>query len=226
MSSALIQWERENGRQWRRGIVAVARAMGLPLRAVLLGGLVLYLGIRLGALPGFPETDAALRKKLEETELALKARQGELELARLELNRVKSIMNYSTQYKIPADLAASIYDIALAEGIDPNIAYRLVRVESGFFARAVSPKGAIGLTQVMPATALELEPGLGYSDLFHRETNLRLGFRYLRQMLEKYQGDLRLALLAYNRGPGTVDNIRRQGGDPANGYEQAVMGSQ
>ena len=47
--------------------------------------------------------------------------------------------------------------------------------------------------------------------------------RYLRQMIDKYDGDLRLALLAYNRGPGTVDSIRRVGGDPANGYARAIM---
>jgi soluble lytic murein transglycosylase-like protein len=75
----------------------------------------------------------------------------------------------------------------------------------------------------MPPTAFELDPSLRYADLFDRDTNLRLGFRYLRQMLDKYDGDLRLALLAYNRGPGTVDGILRAGGDPANGYARAVL---
>ncbi len=166
-----------------------------------------------------------MRQRLQSTEVALKARQGELELARLELARIENVMNYSAQFRIPADLAASIYDIALAEGIEPGLAFRLVRVESGFFARAVSPKGAVGLAQLMPRTAFELDPSLGYRDLFDRDTNLRLGFRYLRQLLEKYDGDLRLALLAYNRGPGTVDKIRRQGGDPANGYARAILGA-
>jgi soluble lytic murein transglycosylase-like protein len=53
--------------------------------------------------------------------------------------------------------------------------------------------------------------------------NLRLGFRYLRMMLEQYDGDLHLALLAYNRGPGRVDGILRAGGDPNNGYSSNVQ---
>ncbi|MFW6202144.1 MAG: lytic transglycosylase domain-containing protein, partial [Gemmatimonadota bacterium] len=131
-----------------------------------------------------------------------------------------------SRYGIPADLAASIYDIALSEGIEPSLAYRLVHVESRFTRRAVSHKGAVGLAQVMPRTAFGMDPALSYTDLFEPETNLRLGFRYLRAMLERYGGDMRLALLAYNRGPGTVDQIRRQGGDPANGYARAIMTGQ
>jgi soluble lytic murein transglycosylase-like protein len=52
---------------------------------------------------------------------------------------------------------------------------------------------------------------------------MRLGFRYLRQLTTQYDGDLRLALLAYNRGPTRVDSIRSAGGDPGNGYATAVM---
>ena len=157
------------------------------------------------------------------TEARLSARQGELELVRLQMSRLNSIMEHSRQYSIPADLAASIYDIALAEGIDPKVAFALVSVESDFTRKAVSNKGAIGLTQVMPATARILDPTLSSSDLFDRETNLRLGFRFLRQMLAYYKGDLNLALTAYNRGPGTVDEIRKSGGDPNNGYARAVL---
>jgi len=55
--------------------------------------------------------------------------------------------------------------------------------------------------------------------------NLRLGFRYLRLLVEQNAGDMRRALLAYNRGPGTVRMIVAQGGDPANGYATRIMGS-
>jgi soluble lytic murein transglycosylase-like protein len=225
MSSALIQWEQEQERWWRRTLRALWASVGAPMRGLLLGSLAFVLGIYSASNAGGVATEPFLGKRLRETEITLKARQGELELARLELSRVHAVMKFSAQYRIPADLATKIYDIALAEGIDPGLAYRLVRVESGFYGGAISPVGAVGLTQVMPATARELDPTLAYSDLFHQETNLRLGFSYLRQMLEKYQGDMRLALLAYNRGPGTVDRIRQVGGDPANGYEVAVMGS-
>jgi soluble lytic murein transglycosylase-like protein len=74
----------------------------------------------------------------------------------------------------------------------------------------------------MPSTAFWMQPGLKRDDLFERDTNLRLGFRYLRMMLEQYEGDLHLALLAYNRGPARVDGILRAGGDPSNGYSLNV----
>lgn len=224
MSSALMQWEREQQQWWRRTVRAIWSSVGTTLRMLILGTVAFFLGTYSVSNSEDTTINSFINKRLRETEIELKARQGELELARMELNRVHAVMKFSTQYKIPADLAAKIYDIALAEGIDPTLAHNLVRVESGFYGRAISPVGAVGLTQVMPATARELDPTLAYADLFHQETNLRLGFRYLRQMLEKYQGDMRLALLAYNRGPGTVDRIRRVGGDPANGYDVAVLG--
>jgi soluble lytic murein transglycosylase-like protein len=74
----------------------------------------------------------------------------------------------------------------------------------------------------MPSTAFWLQPGVTYTELFEPNTNLRLGFRYLRMMLQQYDGDLHLALLAYNRGPGRVNGILRDGGNPANGYSARV----
>ena len=172
-----------------------------------------------------PEPGAAidsLEAELRRTRSELTARQGELELARLELSRLSNIVSHSATHRIPADLAAAVYDIALSEGVDPVLAFSLIRVESGFTRRAVSSAGAVGYTQVMPSTAFWLQPGLGRDDLFERDTNLRLGFRYLRMMIEQYDGDLHLALLAYNRGPGRVDEILRAGGDPSNGYSLSV----
>jgi len=75
----------------------------------------------------------------------------------------------------------------------------------------------------MPATGRALQPGLERADLFDPETNLRLGFRYLRELLAMYDGDVDLALHAYNRGPTIVNRILREGGDPANGYANAVL---
>jgi soluble lytic murein transglycosylase-like protein len=122
------------------------------------------------------------------------------------------------------ELAEDIERAAIAEGIDPDLAFRLVRVESGFHERAVSSAGALGLTQLMPATAASLQPGITREQIFERETNLRLGFRYLRWLLSIYDGRLDEALHAYNRGPGTVARVRAAGGDPANGYADLVLG--
>jgi soluble lytic murein transglycosylase-like protein len=137
--------------------------------------------------------------------------------------RADTVEGAMLRYDIPRDLAQDIYDIAIDEGIEPDVAFGLVKVESSFRHRAVSHVGARGLAQLMPATAQEMMPGLTNEDLFDREINLHLGFRYLNQMIDKYDGNVKLALLAYNRGPGTVDRVLSQGGDPDNGYADAVL---
>ena len=127
-------------------------------------------------------------------------------------------------YRVPDTLAKQIHAAASAHDIEPEIAFGLVAVESGFRRTARSHVGATGLAQLMPATARWLEPGTTRRQLEDPETNLRLGFRYLRDMIDRYDGDTRLALLAYNRGPGTVDRVLRRGGNPDNGYPRKVMG--
>jgi soluble lytic murein transglycosylase-like protein len=156
--------------------------------------------------------------------LGVAAPEGAIELQQLEIARLKRIHENSAQFGIPADLAERIEDIALAEGIQPHVAFGLVRAESEFNRRAVSPVGAVGLTQLMPSTARYFQRGLDREDLFDRDTNLRIGFRFLATLIEKYDGDLELALLAYNRGPERVDELLRAGRDPNNGYVQMVLG--
>ena len=134
------------------------------------------------------------------------------------------IAGYAARYRIPLELARAIDEAAAREGIDPELGFRLVRVESGFKQRAVSSAGALGYTQLMPATAAGMQPGITEEQIFDRDTNLRLGFRYLRWLLKTYDGRVEEALHAYNRGPGTVDRIRARGGDPANGYADRVLG--
>ncbi|MCU0635920.1 MAG: transglycosylase SLT domain-containing protein [Gemmatimonadaceae bacterium] len=139
------------------------------------------------------------------------------------LRRRHQIFSYATRYRISNDLSAAIYDAAVAERIEPELAFRLVRVESQFKDRARSSAGAVGLTQLMVGTARYFQPGITREQLYDRNTNLRIGFRYLRSLVKEYKGNLRLALLAYNRGPVAVENELAMGLDPANGYEQLVM---
>jgi hypothetical protein len=100
----------------------------------------------------------------------------------------------------PIDL---ISEASLAEGLPPNFVLSVAHVESGFQLKARSPKGAIGLMQLMPQTAAEL--GV-LPD--REEENANGGARYLRQLLIRYKGDSRLALAAYNAGPAAVDRFR------------------
>lgn len=106
-----------------------------------------------------------------------------------------------------ADLLPLIERHALDRGLDPALVRAVVQAESGYNALAVSNKGAQGLMQLMPATALEL----AVARPFDPEDNLRGGTRYLRRLLERYDGDATLALAAYNAGPSAVD---RYGGVP------------
>ncbi|HUL04350.1 MAG TPA: transglycosylase SLT domain-containing protein [Gemmatimonadales bacterium] len=163
----------------------------------------------------------------DSTQQALQATRADLLLARLEIERTEAILGYSTRYRIDADLATTIYDLALAEGVEPALAFSLVRTESNFTPTAQSPAGAIGYTQILLSTARLYEPGLTARQLYGRTTNLHLGFRYLRDLLERYEGTseprLELALLAYNRGPARVQALLAAGRDPRNGYSTTVL---
>ena len=155
----------------------------------------------------------------------LASTQGELDMVRAQFDRANKIIDYSKRYDIGAGMSQSIFDIALAEGIDPDLAFRLVRLESEFNTRAKSPVGAIGLTQLMPSTARLYQKGVTLEDLYDRDTNLRIGFKYLRNLMKLYKGNVEVALVAYNRGEDAVDADRKAGRDPRNGYQKKVMGN-
>lgn len=222
-SPTVRQWERGLRPAWLLSIQDAWARYSDGVRLLLRLGVA---GCLIGAasvLPAALRSWERLHDELVRANDLVAAREGELQLLRLDMDRLERIFEKAGQHRIPVDLAAQIYDISAAEGLDADLAFSLVRVESNFSPNAISSAGAVGLTQVMPSTAAWLEPGIGYRELFEGGTNLRLGFRYLRQLTTQYDGDLRLALLAYNRGPTRVDSIRGAGGDPANGYATAVL---
>ena len=157
-----------------------------------------------------------LRRELDDT-------RGKLALAEVKLEHQQAVSKYSAAYRVPADLAEAIYDIALAEGLHPSLAFQLVKVESRFQVDAKSIKSAIGYTQLRIATARAYDSTLTERDLLDRDTNLRIGFRFLKDLLARFDQDINLALVAYNRGPTRVTEMMTRGEDPANGYAEAVL---
>lgn len=133
---------------------------------------------------------------------------------------------FAKRYRISLDLAHKIVDAAVKEGVDPELGFRLVRVESLFKPNARGSAGALGLVQLMPGTARSVDRSLRTEEeILKPENNLRVGFRYLRQMIDRYRGDIRLGLLAYNRGETSVDRALKRGADPENGYSHKVLGT-
>jgi hypothetical protein len=120
------------------------------------------------------------------------------------------------------DYRAEAARIAQSYGLDPNIFVRQIQQESGFNPEAKSPKGALGLAQLMPGTALDM--GVMRVDPMQ---NLEGGAKYMRMLLDRYNGDYRLALAAYNAGMGNVD---KHGGIPpfaeTQNYVSRILGSQ
>lgn len=123
----------------------------------------------------------------------------------------------------PANLSevhTAITAAAQRQQLDREIVEAVAWRESGFRQTALSPKGAVGVMQIMPSTALSL--GVDRHDL---QQNVEGGAAYLRLMLNRYRGDLTLALAAYNAGPGAVD---RYGGVPpfreTQTYVSAILG--
>ena len=202
-------------------------------RLVSRGAVLLAVAVLIGAIGGWTRrvrasdqhapVDHGVARQFVSLSDEVAAARGREAVARVQLERATAVIEYSTRYQVPADLAAAVYDIALSEGLDPALGFRLVKVESDFKRTARSPMAAIGFTQLQLATARFYDPTITEEGLLDRDTNLRIGFRFLQDLLKQFDGDMKLALLAYNRGPGRVAEILAQGGDPRNGYDDAVL---
>jgi membrane-bound lytic murein transglycosylase B len=106
-----------------------------------------------------------------------------------------------TSVQPPSDMDAIIDKASATYGVDKGLISAVIRAESDFDVNATSPKGAMGLMQLMPDTA----KGLGVSNAYDPGQNVMAGTRYLKSLLDRYNGDVRLALAAYNWGMGNLE---------------------
>ena len=107
----------------------------------------------------------------------------------------------------PAEIAETVDRIARQNQLSPRLVHSVIQAESNYDPNAVSPKGALGLMQLIPSTARRF----GVSNVFDPAENIQGGARYLKYLLDVYKGDEALALAAYNAGEGAV---ARYGGVP------------
>lgn len=118
----------------------------------------------------------------------------------VEARVVTAVAPGAAQQSAPTGIDEAVQQIAVQHSLPPQLLHSVIKVESNYNPMAVSNKGALGLMQLIPATARRF----GVANVFNPVENIQGGAKYLRYLLDLYQGDYPLALAAYNAGEGAV----------------------
>lgn len=133
-----------------------------------------------------------------------------------------SPLPYQRRFEISEDLAIKVIFYSDKHGIDTDVAFGLIEIESGFNRFAVSRTGARGLTQLLRSTAGDYVPNPTDSLLFDIDANLDTGMLYMRIMLDRFN-NVSTALEAYNQGPNKVGRMLRDGKPISRSYSRTVL---
>lgn len=145
---------------------------------------------------------------------------------------VSAFVEVNNYVKIDASdinlLTKEIYAAGKKYDVDPNLIFSVIAVESSINKNAVSPMGARGLMQLLPATAKSISEELGMKYSGHKglsdvKTNITLGTYYLSKLSEKYNNNMKLYLAAYNYGPENIDSMLREDGGVPGHYSNKII---
>jgi soluble lytic murein transglycosylase len=131
--------------------------------------------------------------------------------------------------KTREEIAQTVMELSEEYGLDPMLILAVIKVESRFELKARSHRGALGLMQVRPIVVREIADDLGIDPRNSRQLaidhafNIRVGVHYLVTLLNKFGGDVRKALMAYNRGPTIVARLYKYRPVPESGYQGKVL---
>ena len=185
------------------------------------GWTVIVAAIAIPLIVSYDNNPVVLEHRLEECDHAPSV-QTEPDIKRGLAQRY--VKEWEAWWRLDERLAQRIIAAADSQRVPHAIAFALVATESGFDSTAISTAGAVGLTQVRLPTARIYDPGVFTIDLQKVDKNLNIGFRYYHDLLHRFDGDVMLALAAYNMGPTAVSERLREGRQISTRYSNKVLG--